>query len=186
MDMGLVDIPCGRLALDDPPPRNYSELADIAWSRAVQIAKEDGGHPPTAVFQTHECYHMMNLGNLYGMPDAALGKQLAANVIHKYASDVDAHALAIINEAWMLDVRNEDGKAADEARERYDKEGLEHAPGRKEILLVHAQGRTGECYRMGEIVRDQFGKVVEVAPIELPPGMTTRGRFDGVITQGEA
>jgi len=185
MEAGILSIPSGCVELDNPPPRNYSELADIAWRRAVEIAKLDNGHPPTAVFQTDECYHMLNLGNLYGMENHALGKQIAVDVIHRYAHDVNAIAFALINEAWILDVRGDEA-AAEEAKRRARAEGLEHAPGRKEVLLVHAQGRTGDCIRMGEIIRDQFGNVVEVAKMELPAGMTAESRFDGVITRGEA
>lgn len=155
MEAGILNIPCGRVEMDNPPPRNYSELADIAWRRAVEIVKLDNGHPPTAVFQTDECYHMLNLGNFYAMENVALGR---------YAHDVNAIAFALISEAWILDVRGDEA-AAEEAKRRASAEGLEHASGRKEVLLVHAQGRTGDCIRMGHEPR-QFVDLEEWDMIE--------------------
>ncbi len=184
MKAGIVNIPCESAELDNPPPRNHSELADVAWRRAVETARSGNGHPPTAVFQTSECYHLLSLRNFYAMGNVALGKELAVTAIHRYAHDVGATACALINEAWILAVRSDE--AAVETERRATEEGLEHAPGRKEVLLVQAQGQTGDCIRLGEIVRDNFGKVVEIAKMELPAGMTTESRFDGVITRGEA
>lgn len=116
------------------------------------------------------------------------GKDQAAEFLRRFAQKLDAVAVVMVMESWVVYLPIE--SEADEAVLRQaEVDGIEAHPDRREVLMVYLEHRDmpGQTWLSGDIVRDADGKPSVSPFVTLNNGLhasaTLDGRFVRILPQ---
>ena len=160
--------------VDETRTATLRQLVEVIDHAAIAIFKAKGQLLPK--------WHMVDReGNHIVKPANMTNKDVDLAVMKVFFAFADIVAVVLMSEAWAVDARER--VISDAEREKMDREGLEHHPGRIEIIMYRAEDEEGALLAQRLIMRSPSGKP-KLGPLEFPEGANSprafaEGRFAG-------
>lgn len=135
---------------------------------------------PVCIFRSEKQEVIVGCGAFMKNNDT---KEMLSKGLMQVARDVNAIACAFLSEAWTASVPLKGDKDA------AVKEAMlvppSKRPDRVEVVMVSAQYKGQKTtLQIGELQRDEKGKLLRIVHCDIPDGMTSDGRFSNLLDDG--
>lgn len=152
-----------------PTMMTAEQLIDMTSLAVKAVFNKNGVFSPLVHFISEDGNH-----SFFDIPHYLTDKDSWAMYSRIVLEQEEAVVCVFINEAWQLNVKSKDADRILEA-------GLEHQPGREEIIMFIAEDATGSVAASMPIIRPKDGSPYLGALDILPRSDMSKGRFVGLL-----